>query len=206
MKPVFALIGGVASGKSEVARCFARRGAVVIDADLEGHAVLKDPAVKNELRLAFGNEIFDADGNVARDKLAAAVFGNEGRIALLNGITHPRIRERTAAKLAAGIVDPNAKAVVLDISLLLESGAYEGKYTALIFVDCDEDIREDRAISKRGWPEGELQRRQAHQLDLEVKRNRADAIIDNNGPVADLEPQVEIIWRRYFGDMSGKGP
>lgn len=199
MKPVFALVGGVASGKSEVARCFARRGAVVIDADLEGHAVLKDPAVKLELRQAFGNDVFDADGNVAREKLAAAVFSNNASIALLNGITHPRIRERTAAKLAAGIVDPNAKAVVLDISLLLESQAYEGKYTALVFVDCDEDIREDRAISKRGWPPGELQRRQAHQLDVDEKRNRADVVIDNNGPTADLEPQVESIWRKYVG-------
>jgi len=192
---VFALVGGVASGKSSVARAFEKLGATVIDADAQGHEVLKDAQVRDEIRAAFG-DVFTADGNVDRTKLGAAVFGDAAKLERLNGITHPRIRARTQARLDAAI-QGNAKAVVLDVSLLLESKAYEGKYNVLVYVSCPEQERERRAEQKRGWARGELQKRQQHQLSLDTKRALADAVIDNGGTEEATQQQVQRLWDEY---------
>ena len=201
-KPVIALVGGVASGKSAVARAFAKRGAAIVNADDEGHAVLLDSTVKEEIRHAFGESVFSSKGEVDRAKLGAVVFSDADKLAILNGITHPRIRQRTQAKIDAGLTDPIVKAVVLDISLLLESGAYEGKYSLLVFVEADEASRSNRA-QKRGWQTGELERRQARQLDLSEKHRRADVVIHNNGTLNHLESQVEEIWQTHIKPAAG---
>lgn len=194
---MFALVGGVASGKSTVARAFEALGATVIDADAQGHEVLKDPKVRDEIRAAFG-DVFAPDGSVDRAKLGAAVFGDAAKLERLNGITHPRIRARTQARLEAAL-HSDAKAVVLDISLLLESRAYEGKYDVLVYVACPEEERERRAEQKRGWARGELQKRQQHQLSLDTKRALADAVIDNGGTPEATRAQVERLWQEYVG-------
>jgi dephospho-CoA kinase len=204
VKPVIALVGGVASGKSAVARAFERRGAVVIDADAEGHQVLRDKQVMIELRKAFGAGVFEA-GEIDRKKLGAEVFANPEKLATLNAITHPRIRQRTQAKFEAGLNDPSVKAIVLDVSLLLESSAYEGKYSLLVFVEADEASRELRAAQSRGWARGEVARRQAGQLSLSDKKRRAHVVIDNNGTQDQLERQVEAIWLAHVqGKASGR--
>ena len=192
---VFALVGGVASGKSSVARAFEALGATVVDADAEGHEVLEDAQVRDEIRLAFG-DVFAPDGSIDRAKLGAAVFGDATRLEKLNSITHPAIRARTQARLDAAL-NSNAKAVVLDVSLLLESKAYEGKYDVLVYVACPEEERERRAEAKRGWKRGELQKRQQHQLSLDTKRALADAVIDNGGSQEATQAQVERLWHEY---------
>jgi dephospho-CoA kinase len=202
LKPVIALAGGVASGKSEVGRAFARRGALVVNADIEGHAVLQDPAVREEITGEFGPDVLSEDGEIDRRKLATKVFGDAEKVATLNAITHPRIRRRTNAKIEAGLNDPGVKAVVLDISLLLESGAYQGKYSLLLFVEANEASRSARAAG-RGWAEGEIERRQARQLNLNEKRRLANVVIDNNGSFADLDRQVEKIWQSH---VEGRPP
>lgn len=196
MTRVFALVGGVASGKSTVARAFESLGATVIDADAEGHEVLKDAQVRDEIRAAFG-DVFAADGSVDRAKLGAAVFGDAAKLEKLNSITHPRIRARTQAGLDAAI-QGDAKAVVLDVSLLLESKAYEGKYDVLVYVACPEEERERRAEAKRGWKRGELQKRQQHQVSLDTKRALADAVIDNGGTEEATKQQVQRLWDEYM--------
>jgi dephospho-CoA kinase len=204
MKPVIALIGGVASGKSAVAEAFARRGAAIVDADIAGHEVLREPEVVTEVESAFGADVI-VDGAVDRKKLGAKVFADPALLARLNAITHPRIRLRTQAKIEAGLNDPKTKAVVLDISLLLESKAYEGKYTLLVFVEADEATRENRAAQARGWEKGEVARRQANQLSLTEKKNLADVVIDNSGTPENLERQVDAIWHKYVESAAAGG-
>jgi dephospho-CoA kinase len=203
MKPVIALIGGVASGKSAVAQAFEKHGALVIDADKEGHEVLRDQQVIKEVKKAFGAGVFSG-GEIDRKKLGAEVFANPEKLATLNAITHPRIRQRTQAKFEAGLNDPSVKAIVLDVSLLLESSAYEGKYSLLVFVEADEGSRELRATQSRGWPKGELARRQAGQLGLTEKKKRAHVVIDNNGTRDELERQVEAIWQKHVKAAGGQ--
>jgi dephospho-CoA kinase len=193
-KPVIALVGGVASGKSAVSKAFERRGALVIDADVEGHEVLRDPEVKAEVVKEFGQEVLGDDGEIDRRKLGNQVFAAPKKLATLNSITHPRIRARTNAKIEAGLSNTGVKAIVLDVSLLLESGAYEGRYNLLVYVDASESVRKQRAKA-RNWAEGELERRQARQMNLDEKRSRADVIIDNSGTLENLERQVTDIWQ-----------
>jgi len=200
-KPVIALVGGVASGKSAVARAFERRGAVVVDADVEGHAVLRDSGAKSEIVAEFGAGVLGDDGEIDRRKLADQVFADAGKLARLNDITHPRIRARTNAKIEAGLSNPDVKAVVLDVSLLLESGAYEGKYDLLLFIDADESIRRQRAEA-RNWGPDELERRQARQMNLDEKRSRADITIDNSGTLENLERQIAEIWQSYVEERA----
>lgn len=204
IKPVIALIGGVASGKSAVADALKKRGACVVDADAAGHEILHDPAVKAEIAQAFGREVF-VNSDVDRAKLAAKVFSDAALLATLNAITHPRIRQLTQARIEAGLNDTSCTAVVLDVSLLLESGAYEGKYSLLVFVDATEDTREQRAMASRGWPKGEVARRQANQLSLEVKKSRADVVIDNNGTIGDINRQVAALWQAHINKPAAGG-
>ncbi|GIK52083.1 MAG: Dephospho-CoA kinase [Planctomycetes bacterium] len=194
---VFALVGGVASGKSAVSKAFEKLGARVIDADAAGHEVLKEPEVKKELVDAFGDDVIDKNGEVSRKRLGSLAFEGPTRVLRLNTITHPRIRAFTARQIAEALADTRLKAVVLDISLLLESKNYEGKYDVLIFVDCAEATREERAMFTRGWVRGEVARRQKHQLPLEQKRALAHEVVDNNGTLEDVERQVQAIWKKY---------
>ena len=85
----------------------------------------------------------------------------------------------------------------VDVSLLLESKNYEGKYDVLVFVDCSEATREERAMFTRGWIRGEVARRQKHQMSLDEKRAKAQEIVDNNGSMDDVEHQVKVIWQKY---------
>ncbi|MCC6465070.1 MAG: dephospho-CoA kinase [Planctomycetes bacterium] len=196
-KPVFGLVGGVAAGKSTVARAFEKRGAVVIDSDATGHEVLRDPQVKAELVQAFGPQVIGPDGEVDRGKVGQAVFGDAAKLQVLNGITHPRIRDRSEALRLAAMADPKVTAVVLDVSLLLEVKFYDDKYDVLVYIDTPWAVREQRSRMQRGWPQGEVARRQAHQVPLEEKRRLADEVIDNNGSEAHTDAQVETIWRKY---------
>ncbi|MCF6227394.1 MAG: dephospho-CoA kinase [Planctomycetes bacterium] len=197
-KQIIALTGGVASGKSAVAQAFARRGAEIIDADHEGHEVLLEPETRDQLVEAFGREILDGQNQINRVALGAVVFGKKHLITKLNAITHPRISIRTAAKLEAALQDDSVPAVILDVSLLLESGAYNDIFTVLLFIDSNESSRENRAQGSRGWPKGEVARRQAHQMSLETKRAQADVIVDNSGTMEELDRQVAAIWNEYI--------
>ncbi|MDC1143145.1 dephospho-CoA kinase [Planctomycetota bacterium] len=202
-KPIIALTGGVASGKSAVAAAFARRRAEIVDADFEGHEVLRDPETRAELVKTFGAEILTPEGEIDRAALGAAVFGKKHLLMKLNAITHPRIHERTTSKIERALADDAIPAIILDVSLLLESGAYNGTFSLLLFVDSSELSRENRAQGTRGWPKGELARRQAHQMSLETKRAKADIVIDNSGTLEELDRQVAAIWEEYINRATG---
>lgn len=200
VKPViFALTGGVASGKSAAAQALQKRGACVIDADAVGHEVLREAEVKNEIVGAFGTAVLAKDGGIDRKALGAAVFGDDEKLARLNAITHPRIRALIKRRLQDALKRSGLKAVVLDVSLLLESGAYEGTYDVLVFVAANESSRVKRAAENRGWSRDEVRRRQKHQLSLEQKQKRAAVVIDNNGSLKDLDRQVGNMWKKYIG-------
>lgn len=182
--PVVGLVGGVGSGKSTLARRLAERyGVAVIDADAAGHRALTDPAVKTRIRRRFGDDVF-ASGEVNRSRLAKLVFGPSPEHAAakadLEAITHPVIRralERQIAECQAS----GAPAILLDAAVLLETDWHETCH-AVVFVETPEPLRKAR-VAARGWTEAEWARREASQLPLSEKRRRADAVIDNSGPL-----------------------
>ncbi len=188
------LTGGIASGKSTVAGLFARRGALVLDADKIAHEVLERPEAAAEVRAAFGDAVF-TDGRVDRKKLGAVVFRNPAELARLEAIVHPRVLRDMAAKIAALRGAPR-RAVVLDVPLAREAGV---EADLVVFVEANAATRNKRARELRGWSEGELDRRESRQISPEEKRRMADAVVNNDRGVEESEKDVERIWTSLVG-------
>lgn len=199
------LIGGVASGKSTVAEMFAELGAEVLSADRTAHSVLNQPEVRDDLIARWGEGILGPDGTIRRAAVAEMVFGDtteaEEERRYLESVVHPRARtviEREREKLAKA----GQEVFVIDAPLLLEAG-WESACDVVVMVDTPDDQRA-RNAARRGWPVGELDRREEAQLPVATKRHRADVVLDNSGALQETREQVEIFWREvvvpHLGD------
>ncbi len=192
---IIGLLGGVASGKSMVARQFVQLGAGLLDADRIGHEVLRLPEVEAAARQRWGARVLGPDGRIDRTRLARVVFNAEPdgkrERQYLEEITHPeitrRLRRQAESMSAAGV-----KAAVLDAPLLLEAGLAEG-CDKLVFVESPREARLARALT-RGWSTEEFWVREDVQESLDRKRERADAILDNSGSPEQTRAQVEQFW------------
>lgn len=182
---VIGLLGGIAAGKSTVAALFAAHGLRPVSADAHAHAAAADPAVLAELTAAFGPGVV-ADGGLDRRAVAALVFEDPAARARLEAILHPRIRARILAELAEARAA--GASVLLDAPLLLETGLID-VCDEVVFVAAERDQRRLRAAA-RGWPAGELERREASQRPLDEKRAAATQVIDNSGDLAATAQQV----------------
>jgi dephospho-CoA kinase len=188
------LTGGIGSGKSAVSRLLSAHGAVVVDADLVAREVVEvgTPGLAAVVA-AFGPEVLQADGSLDRPALGRRVFADPEALARLNGITHPRIAERTA-QLFRQAVEQGAQVVVHDVALLVENGL-AGNYDAVVVVAAEPATQLDRLVRLRGMAEDEARARIAAQAPLEDKLAVATHVIRNDGPIEDLAPQVERVWR-----------
>ena len=190
------LVGGVASGKSLVAKLFVEFGAGLLDADRTGHEVLAhDPEVRAALVERWGPSILASDGTIDRSAVAARVFG-EGEPAarereFLENLLHPRIGA-VLAEIKSQFVAAGQKAVVLDAPLLLEAG-WGPLCDVIVMVEADRNTRLARA-QQRGWNAAEFARREASQWPVEKKRAAAHASLANTGSSDELRAAVCAIW------------
>jgi dephospho-CoA kinase len=198
-KPVIGIIGGIASGKSTVAAEFAKLGCKVIDADKIVHSLLQEDAVKGRIVASFGKEILDSEGQIDHKKLAAKVFGAIEKLALLNKIIHPFALERAEKLIEQYSQDDRAKAIVLDMPLLVEVG-WADRCDRLVFVESRDDLRLSRA-KKKGFDENQLKIRENFQISLDKKVAIADNTIVNNSGFSTLVRQVADI----FSDITDIG-
>jgi dephospho-CoA kinase len=190
------LLGGIASGKSRVAELFHELGAVTLAADPMAHEVLKEEAVRQELRARFGEEIFTEAGSVDRKALGSKVFKDREALKFLEGLIHPRVRTRLLDALHS-MEGSEAQAVAtLDVPLATETGWLD-RADLIVFVDCDDAERDRRAVETRGWSPGEVARREAHQTPLAEKRARSHAFVDNSHSVAEARDHVHRLWHQY---------
>ncbi len=192
---VFGVIGGIAAGKSEVARLLAGPGGLVLDADRLAREELESPAGRERLLGRYGPGILGPDGRPDRAALSERLFGDPGERRWVEGWIHPAVGVRMDRELAEAQSQGRAR-IVLDIPLLLESEAarpLSEACDALVFVEASSEVREARVRRSRGWPLGELARREAAQLDLERKRARADHVIENQGDLASLAAAVRRV-------------
>jgi dephospho-CoA kinase len=195
------LVGGIASGKSQVAEYLRDLGAVVLDADRAGHEVLRQPEVIAALKSRWGEKILDASGQVSRRAVAKIVFGagNEAEKRFLEQLTHPRIQMRMQQEIArAQALTPPPPALVLDAALLFEAG-WERLCDKILFVDTPRDLRLERAVA-RGWSAEQFAAREAAQLPPEEKRARADIVIRNVRTLESLREVVRLTWRNLVGE------
>lgn len=183
------LTGGLASGKSTVARLLAERGATVVDAD-RLVAELYEPGEPGARAAAelFGAQMLDARGAVDRERLARVVFTDADARRRLERAIHPLVRERFAA-LARGAQG----VVVLEATLLVEAG-YAPGFDRVVTVEADPEARVARAVA-RGMSEDEARRRLLAQGEGDARRAAADTVIRNDGDLADLERRVDELWQ-----------
>lgn len=189
---VFGVLGGIASGKSAVARALAGAGGLVLEADRMAHQILASDEGRSRVVERWGREVLGPDGLPDRRRVGERVFGDPAELAWLEGWIHPAVRVRMHAELDAAR-RAGVPRVALDVPLLLEHDESHGlvaRCDALVFVDAPFELREERARRTRGWPAGELARREALQLPLAEKRARAQHVIENHGDLADLSAAV----------------
>jgi dephospho-CoA kinase len=190
------LTGGIGSGKSEVARRLADRGAVLIDADVAAREVVV-PGSPGLARIAevFGAEVLRPDGSLNRERLGGIVFGDPGLRARLNEIVHPLVREwmQAAEQAAVQAAEPPGPVVVHDVPLLAESRGRAG-FDVVIVVDVPPELQLERLVSLRGMPPEQARARMAAQASREQRLAVADVVIDNSGSLDDLDRRVAEVW------------
>jgi dephospho-CoA kinase len=198
-KPIIGILGGVGSGKSTVAAEFAKLGCKVIDADKIAHELLGRKAVKDKIAAAFGRDALEAKGQIDRRKLAAMVFTDADKLSVLNGIIHPLVIRRVEQLIERYNRPKKVKAIVLDMPLLVEIG-WAGRCDRLIFVNCRQKIRAERA-KKLGFDKNQHKIRENFQISLDKKMDLADNTIENNSDFSALVRQVADI----FSDIMNNG-
>lgn len=189
------LTGGIASGKSTVARLLASYGAILIDSDVLAREVVAPgtPGL-SEVVEAFGPSVLAADGSLDRAKLGALVFNDTAARRRLESIIHPRVRARAAEIQAAAPVDA---VVVQDIPLLVETGQAP-RFDAVVVVDAPEEVQLAR-LAERGLSASDAKARIAAQATREQRRAVATHVIDNSGDLESLERQVRAVWAQLTG-------
>ncbi|WP_219463949.1 dephospho-CoA kinase [Nonomuraea rhizosphaerae] len=185
------LTGGIGSGKSEVSKRLATKGAVVIDADKLAREVVA-PGTPGLARVvaAFGDGVLRPDGSLNREKLGGIVFADPDRLATLNAIVHPLVGERVA-ELQGGAADDAI--TVYDVPLLAEN-KLAPMYDVVVVVDASDEVRIRRLAEHRGMPEKDARSRIAAQASREDRLAVADIVIGNEGPLEELDARVGEVW------------
>jgi len=190
----FGLTGGIASGKSTVARILEELGADVIDADRVGHELLRrSHPVHQQVVARFGEGILRPDGEIDRARLGAIVFADQEKLRGLNAIVHPSLIARVnelAAELRAG--RPGA-VIIVDAAVIYEAGVVD-RFAKILVAWCRPEQQIERLMAKTGLSREDALRRVASQIPAEEKRRRADYVIDCSGSLAETRTQAEALY------------
>lgn len=194
-KPVIAIVGSIGAGKSTAAKMLAECGGAWIVADALGHEALVQPDIVQRVVAKWGPSVLTNDGSVDRRALAKIVFHDANERKSLENMVYPYIGQRVREELAKAENDAKFRFVVLDAAVLLEAGWTE-IYDHLLFVDAPRTVRYERLAIRSSWSESELAGREAAQMPLDEKRQRADAIVINDGtPIALRKQLVDCLER-----------
>lgn len=194
------LAGGVGSGKSTVARIMEDLAGGVISSDSLAQLEIDSPDIRDTLARWWGARMLAGDGTIDRKQVASLVFADPAQRHRLEALVHPRVAIRRADQMAELDAQPRIRFLVIDSPLLYETDL-DLMCDAVVFVDADAGLREERSEKLRGWPDGEMARREKSQQPLDNKRARADYICQNNSNLADLRNQVESIVNQILADF-----
>lgn len=200
-KPIIGLVGGIGSGKSFIARCFAEAGCHVIDSDAQVREAYRDPEVIAVLRKWWGPEVMLPIGQVNRALIAKIVFNNPAERSRLEQLLHPWVNAAREREMEAHGNDASVLAFVWDTPLLFEAGLARA-CDCVVFVDAPLDIRLRRVRETRGWDPGELERREILQWPLDKKREIADYVLSNTADAAQARDQVRDLLPRILAQVA----
>lgn len=189
MVKTIAITGGIGSGKSEFRKAIAAAGYTCVSADELARDVLLDSKVTDALRVAFGSDIFDAGGQLLREKLRDVVFHDPGKKKTLESITHPAIARLFAEKREALARSSPGAWLFYEIPLLFETNK-QSEFDVIIVVTADEQSRITRLKESRQLPEEVIRKIMAAQVPEADKIRQAHIVVNNSGNLHDLQNQV----------------
>lgn len=196
------LTGGIASGKSTVARNLAELGAFVVDADQLAHEMMQPggPAYDRVVR-RFGRDILDDDGRIVRARLARQVFGDDRARLDLNSMVHPEVRAETERRIAECASEGRATIAVFDAALLVESGRHRD-FHRVVVVRCRRETQIRRILARDGRSTADAEARIDSQAPMEDKLAVADYVIDTEGTLREARKRVEAVYAALRDDFT----
>jgi dephospho-CoA kinase len=195
------LTGGIASGKSTIARLFAALGCVTIDADqIVARLYQPGQAGHEALVRTYGRGILLEDGTVDRRKLAGIAFASEESAKALNALIHPLVATEQIEWMAAEEQKPGDRVVMVEATLLIEAGGEE-RFDRIVIVDVDPETQLARAVA-RGMTREEAARRIAHQMPRHERLQHADYVIDNSGDLQAAEAETKRVYEALLRDLA----
>ena len=191
---VAGLTGGIATGKSTVSNFLSDAGARIIDADrIAREVVMQGTPAYDEIRAYFGDTILMPNGDIDRERLGDIIFNDSDKKKRLDAIVHPRVFERSKARIAEIAAKEPDAVVILDIPLLMEANM-DRDLAAVIVVYVPEALQLQRLMARDGIDEKAARARIRSQMPIEEKRKRATCVIDNSGSRAACRQQaIEIL-------------
>ena len=199
---VIALTGGIACGKSTVAKMFESLGAGLIDADQVVHQIYDfDPLLKTEITGHFGTSILDENQNIDRKKLSRLVFENAEELRWLENIVHPAAK-RQIEDLTQEARKKNTRLLLVEAALMVETHYYKS-FEGLILVKANPILQKNRAQKRDGLSGEEVLQRINQQLQDEEKEKVAHWVIENSSTLEETFEQVKKLYSVILNDSEG---
>lgn len=194
--PLIALTGGIASGKSTIAKRLADHGAIIVDADqIVREVQAPGSPVLQRIAETFGSGVITAEGALDRASLGAKVFGDPELLSRLNGIVHPAVRAESQRRFDEAFAGDPRAVVVYDVPLLVEARV-DDPWDLIVVAHAPVSERLRRLVELRGMDERAARER----IDAQVSDDRrlaiADVVIDTSGTIEDTRAQTDALWER----------
>ncbi|MFK4728547.1 dephospho-CoA kinase [Agromyces mediolanus] len=198
------LTGGIASGKSTVARRLYEHGAVHLDADQLARKVVEPgtPALAAIVE-TFGAEVLRPDGSLDRERLGRIVFGDDAARAKLNAIVHPAVRELSGRLIAKAEAENPDAVVVYDVPLLVEANV-DHPFDLVVVTDAPKRTQVKRLVEQRGLDPLQAEARVDAQIDRESRLKVADVVIDTDGSLGHTMSQADALWARVAAERASR--
>lgn len=190
---ILGLTGNIGCGKSSLSKVLMQNNIDVIDADIISRNIFEDKELLNLVFENFGENIKNSDGSLNRKALGNIVFNDDQKLVILNGLTHPKIKEKILNKIDE-IRNIGKSLVVIDAALLIEGG-YLDILDKLIVITCKESIQISRIQLRDNLTKEQAISRMNSQMSQDEKIKYADYIIDNSGDTNNLKYKAEELIR-----------
>lgn len=199
MSYLIGLTGGIGSGKSAVADLFAAHRVPVIDTDAVSHVLTAaSGAAMPSIRAGFGENMVMPDGALDRAAMRAHIFAQPEERKRLEAILHPLIRAEVERRINVENSRNNQSYIILVVPLLIESGTYRRRVQRIAVVDCSEATQIRRVMARNGLSQNEVERILQAQATRAERLAVADDVIENDGQLAALTPQVARLHDKYL--------